>query len=182
MSDLTLSGRRLASRRVALRKQRDGQRVAGNMAGAFDFAGDGRGELLLDDFEIVFGQRRGKFIVREQLHAAFKLVGQNLQRKIHARRFVRADVVQRLLKREPVERFCAVGEKFVQRLVHAVLACGHLDLRVVFDAAINADGVADGFRLHDELDSVGQIRDERIQRRGGDGQLLRDFFCPGRQG
>ena len=72
----------LAPRRVVLRKQRDGQRVAGNVAGAFDFAGDGRGELLLDDFEIVFGQRRRKFIVCEQLHAAFKLVGQNLKRKI----------------------------------------------------------------------------------------------------
>jgi hypothetical protein len=105
VSDLTLSG---VVSRVAgspFRKQRGGQRVAGDVVGALQFAGDGRGELRLDDFEIVFGQRRRKFVVREQLHAALKLVGQDLQRKIRARRFVRADVVQRLLKREPVERF-----------------------------------------------------------------------------
>ena len=136
------------------------------------FAGDGRGQLRLDDFEIVFRQRRGKFVVGEQLHAALKLVGQHLQRKIRARRFVRADVVQRLLKGQPVQRFRAVGKKLVQRLVHAVLAGGHLHFGIVFDPAINAHGVADGFRLHDELDAVGQIGDQRIQRGGGNWQVV----------
>jgi hypothetical protein len=75
------------------------------------FAGNARGELRLDDFEIVFGQRGRKLVVREQLHAAFKMFRQDLQRKIRARRFVRADVVERLLEREPVERFGAVGKK-----------------------------------------------------------------------
>ena len=118
-------GRGFALDRIVGGKQGRLERAAGQMVRALQFAGDGSGQLRLDDFEILFGQRRGKLVVGEQLHAAFKLVGQHLQRKIRARRFVRADVVERLLESQPVQRFGAVREQLVQRLVHAVLAFRH---------------------------------------------------------
>ena len=103
MSDFTVSG--VVSRWAGslFGNSASGQRVTGNMVGALQFAGDRRGQLWLNDFEILFRQRGGKFVVREQLHAAFKLIRQNLQREIRARRFIRADVVQRLLKGQPVQ-------------------------------------------------------------------------------
>ena len=79
MSDLTLSGVVWRVAGIAFRKQRGGQRVAGDVVGALQFAGDASGELRLDDFEIVFGQRGRKFVVREQLRAALKIFRQNLQ-------------------------------------------------------------------------------------------------------
>src|ERR1039458_9737282 len=68
-------GRRFTPSRVLLRKQRDGERMAGNMVGTLQFAGDRSGQLWLDDFKILFGQRRRKLVVGEQLHTAFKLIG-----------------------------------------------------------------------------------------------------------
>ena len=68
-------GRCLALGRISFWKKCGGQCVAGNVVRALQFAGDGGGQLRLDDFEVLFRQRRGKFVVREQLHAAFELIG-----------------------------------------------------------------------------------------------------------
>ena len=166
---------------IAPGKQRRPERASGKIVRALQFAGHGSGQLRLDDFEIRFGQCGGKFIVREQLHAAFKLIGQHRQRKIGARRFVRADVIQRLLEGQPVQRFRAVGEELVQRPVHAVPAFRRFDLGIAFDPAIDADRVADDFRLYDEFDAVGQIGDHGMQRGRRNFNLLRYLPCPSGQ-
>ena len=43
--------------RIGVGEQRRQERAAGQMVRALQFAGDGSGQLRLDDFEVLFGQR-----------------------------------------------------------------------------------------------------------------------------
>ena len=171
-------GRGFPLRRIGFGKQRRPERAAGQIIRALQFAGDGSGQLRLDDFEILFGQRGRKFVVGEQLHAAFKLVGQHLTTKNPC-----PPIRSRRCRRAPFERpagpAISCRRRTIGRAPGPRRPCRrHLHLGIVFDPAINADGVADGFRLHDELDAIGQIGDERIQRGGGNFNLFRYLFSP----
>ena len=125
------------------------------MARAFQFPGRRRCHFGLDCRKITLRQRGRQLVVRQQLDSPVKVFRQHLHRKILPGRFVGGDVIERLLKRQAVERFCAKGKEPPQHVVHPVLPLGRFDIRVRLDAAIHGDRVAHRFRLHDDRQAVG---------------------------
>lgn len=168
----------LALDRVRFGEHRCFERALGVIAGALYLAGDTSGNFRLEEFESSFRQGRGQLVVREQFHAAVEIGGQDLQGEISAGGCGGANIVQGFFEREAVQSFCAEGEQMIQRLVHAVFAFGHLDFGPVLDAAIDRHRIADGFRLNNQLEAVGEIGNDGVDGEFGNFQAIQALLGP----
>ena len=114
----------------------------------------------------------GAFCV-QQLDPALEHATEDIKGKLRAWRFVGPNVVESLLKRQPVQRGRAVRQQLIQHLVQPVLGLRRFQVRIVSDVPGDADGVADALRLYDQLEPVGERHHRRVNRRFGNREPLR---------
>ncbi len=139
------------------------------------------GDLPPDDLEGPLRQRRTQFVGGQQLHAALQVRYRHLDTEIGAGRFVGTDIVQGLLEGQTAHAGGTEGEQLVQHLVHTLLALGRFHHRAVADLAVDADRLADGLRLYDQLQAIRQCVHCRLGRRGGHLQAVDRLLGPCRQ-
>ena len=175
-------GRGHAQTRIIRWKQRRAQRALCQEAGAGVARSDTQGQLAADDLHGRIGQRRVQFIVGQQFQRALEMLTQHLHREIRTRMLAGTDRIQRLLERDPIEPFTAVGQQPIEHLRDSFLALGLFGLGAIADVAVHAHRVADILALHDQGEAVRQRADDRVQGRGRHLQTLQSLLCPGGQG
>ncbi len=124
--------RGLTLQRIVGWQQRMAQRAIDLIAGGMQDARAKLRRLLLYHFECILRQCGMQFIVGQQLHAAREVLLQDFQIETGARRFRGRDIIQFLLKGQPVQRLCSVGEEATQHVGHAILPGRGLHLLLGF--------------------------------------------------
>ena len=77
-----------------------------------------------------------EFVVSEQLHATREILLQNFQIEARACGFGSCDIVERLLKGEPIECLGAVGEQAFENIGNAIFPRRCLKLGLLLDRSM----------------------------------------------
>ena len=112
-----------------------------------------------------------EFVVGQQLRGAREIVLQNAHGKVVAGALVGGDIVESLLKRNPVESRRSVGHHLLEHVANAVLSGRGFEVVVVTHVAENGDGGACRDCLDDQAKAVRQAYIGDLKIGFGDIQL-----------
>jgi len=120
---------RLAERRIDRRQQRRLERPLREVLRALETAGKLRHELCTHRPEVLLGQAGMNHVIRQEGDGTREVVVEDAHGEVGRRPLLRADLVECLPEREPIERGRAVAEEPLQDLVDSFLARGSLEAR-----------------------------------------------------
>src|SRR5689334_401263 len=127
---LDRGGSRLAERWIVCGYQRRLERPLRDVLRTLETPGKLSHELRAHRVEGLLGQARMHHVICEETDGTPEVVVEDAHGEVCRRRLLRADLVERSLEREPIERGRAIAEEPLENLVHALLTRWSFQARV----------------------------------------------------